>query len=273
MVSPSYSFVPLKEADQDDDDSYPLAKPKSHQFRSCSTLYLVFGLISVALNGFLLMRRPWPSQQQFDSASKYAGLYRDQITESFADTAHASTNRTIQDAAWAIEDMQPWRGVIALSADYIASHGLHDSWQWPWDSSKRMYMLAASHEIHCAGVLRVALNENFDGIPQEAQRWQYAHVMHCLNVLRDAIMCNADDTPLEFAHLHHDGSTGHLAPGANSKKQCRDWHRLIVWADEHSACYQSPDRSSEDHGEAKHYMHCPDGSRPWLIDSRSEPTT
>lgn len=58
-------------------------------------------------------------------------------------------NRTVQDAAWGHVDVEPWNGFVALDEDYTIAEGLPHSQRWPWDSSKGVYIMTSSHELHC----------------------------------------------------------------------------------------------------------------------------
>lgn len=111
-------------------------------------------------------------------------------------------------------------------------------------------------------VLRVAVNENNDNVPQPQQTWAYGHLVHCLNVLRESVMCNADDTPLYTGHLHANAYTNEAKAGIGTIKMCRDWSALLDWSRERSACYR-PVHWHEKYPDIERYKFCPDGSRPW----------
>ncbi|KUI67587.1 hypothetical protein VM1G_02812 [Cytospora mali] len=191
-----------------------------------------------------------------------AHLRRDVPTEIVAHSNFDSTNRTVQDAAWDAPELEPWNNFVALDEDYTIKMGLPHSQRWPWDHSKGAYILTSAHELHCVRVLRVAINENYDNVPQLQQTWSYGHLIHCLNVLRESVMCNADDTPLYTGHLHANAYTNDPKAGIGTIKMCRDWSALLDWSRERSACYR-PVHWHENYPDIERYKFCPDGSRPW----------
>ena len=113
-------------------------------------------------------------------------------------------------------------------------------------------------------MLRVHVNENYDGVPQAEQTWHYPHVLHCLNVLRESVQCNADDTPMYTGRLHKNVFFPEGRAGIGTIKMCRDWSALMQWSHAHSACYKPVNWWSDPNfNEIERYKFCPDDSRPW----------
>ncbi|KAF2149149.1 hypothetical protein K461DRAFT_316047 [Myriangium duriaei CBS 260.36] len=180
---------------------------------------------------------------------------------------YVSTNRTVQDAAWSDAKMQPFHGFVALSDEYSKRLGLPESWRWPWDKSKGMYQLAASHAMHCVLVLRKHVNQLQDGIAAEHQSYSYPHILHCLDALRETVMCDADPQPLEFSYVD-DGTGGRRTLlGASTTRSCRSWEDMLDWANSNSACYRPEVEHSLEGDTLNYYKFCPDGSQPWAKDS------
>ncbi|PSR82550.1 hypothetical protein BD289DRAFT_12716 [Coniella lustricola] len=263
--------------EQDDGEkgasSLPLNRPwSSKPKRSLGTqLILALALFaSLLANAYFLDRqylRPWALANELPT--RYANLKRNIPTENVAHDAFDSINRTTQDAAWNDWTMEPWQSFVALDEDYVIDVDLPHAQRWPWDKTKGTYILTAAHELHCVRVLRTAVNEAHDGVPEENQSWQYEHLIHCLNLLRKTVVCNADDTPLYTGHLHANAKSEHPNAGIGSTRMCRDWNALLTWSRARSACYR-PVNWSSDYPEIERYKYCPDGSRPWEKDEHEK---
>lgn len=89
----------------------------------------------------------------------------------------------------------------------------------------------------------------------------FEHVLHCLDELRQDVVCHADDTP-RYASVDPSGT------GLDQTRACKDWNALKDWARNHTACFHHEDGVS-DHM-VNRFKDCPDGSQPWLDESRPE---
>ena len=94
------------------------------------------------------------------------------------------------------------------------------------------------------------MTEMRDNLPLS---FAYAHSMHCLEALLQDVFCFADDTP-RFTSMDHPGS-----PGVGQARQCRDWRKLEVFAQEHTSCWR--DINPNDNIDTLlRYRYCPPGS-------------
>ena len=65
-----------------------------------------------------------------------------------SDTQYSTTpNETHMDFLW--ESLGNNAGVVALDADFIREKQLPKTYDFPWDSSKGVYILASFHYLHC----------------------------------------------------------------------------------------------------------------------------
>ncbi|GAM84733.1 hypothetical protein ANO11243_027340 [Dothideomycetidae sp. 11243] len=223
-------------------------------------------IVSLALNVYLVYRQNAALIGRSDGvSSKYAGLQTNTSVTYVTHTAHDSTSRKKQDDAWAEADLHSWHGVVALDESFIAEKELPPSQPWLWDESKSMYYLAGPHQMLCLNAVREFINENQDGLTNRQQQHSYARVMHCLNTIREAIMCAADDTPLYMGKYNANADAKHPIVGVGFTAQCRDWHALMDWARERSACYMGQYvHGMENKTEMERHMFCPEGmEKPW----------
>ncbi|KAF2151844.1 hypothetical protein K461DRAFT_268950 [Myriangium duriaei CBS 260.36] len=275
MKKASYTQVPQATSN---DESQELHQPhldcRSPAKRRSTTalqIAIFFASCSAIVNCVFLYQqhyRPW--QLLHGLPSRYAQLPRNVPVEYVRSTDYGSLNRTIQDAAWNDPEVDPSVGFVALHDQLVMDLDLPRSQRWPWDSSKGVYGLQASHELHCLHTFRLAYNEYHDGVKKEDQSYTYGHVMHCLNILLQTVMCNADDTPLYFGRLHANVDTTNPRAGIGSIRMCRDWKALNAWSRSHSACYVFERDIGENRTEFDRYKFCPDGSQPWLKSKNSD---
>ncbi|KAF2151541.1 hypothetical protein K461DRAFT_306869 [Myriangium duriaei CBS 260.36] len=238
--------------------------------RSIILLAVVLFATSVALNGVLIYQRyvtPWELMNKLPS--RVAHLSRNKITKYNQHTVDfTSTNRTIQDSAWRDPELDWTIQIVALEDHHIASLDLLQSSTWPWDSSKKVYVLAGAHDMHCLHALRNALNEYHDGVPEPQHTKPYSHLLHCLNVLRESAMCAADDTPLYVGRYNANASpastVGERQLGMDTPRMCRDWSAVTNWAVAHSACFKAVAQDNPDIVSKDAFKSCPDHSTPWL---------
>ena len=65
------------------------------------------------------------------------------------DTEYTSSNRSIEDQAWASARLIPDQGLVALTDDFARSKGQPSAQRFPWDKSKGIYILNGFHDMHC----------------------------------------------------------------------------------------------------------------------------
>ena len=64
------------------------------------------------------------------------------------DTQYSTTpNKTHMDFLW--ESLGDFPGVVALDANFVREKQLPATYEFPWDSSKGVYILASFHYLHC----------------------------------------------------------------------------------------------------------------------------
>ncbi|KAI0473568.1 hypothetical protein GGR56DRAFT_648010 [Xylariaceae sp. FL0804] len=263
-------YIPVPKEEPNTEEDFPLLPVRAAPSPSLVRWKLALLALSTALLGsmcanvFFVYRqyvKPWELLDALPT--QFVGLRRNVPTAIRATGDFDSLNRTVQDAAWENVDMEPWNGFLALDDSYATAQGLPHSQRWPWDSSKGVYIMTSSHELHCVRVLRTLVNEDHDGVPEPERTWHYHHLLHCLNVLRESVMCHADDTPLYIGRLHANVNEQMPRAGTGTVKMCRDWNRLLEWSRARSACYRPVHWNDEDFPEVERYKTCPDGSRPW----------
>ncbi|KAK5997696.1 hypothetical protein PT974_00051 [Cladobotryum mycophilum] len=216
-------------------------------------------LTSILANIFFVCQWSRPLRAE-DGLTQYARLARDVPFVRGRNSTYDHPDRTVEDAAWEADIVQPYNGFVALDDNYVKSVGLPHSMRSPWDEDKGVYILSSSHEIHCVHVLRDTVNQGHDG---KAYTWPHPHVMHCLNVLRETVMCNADDEPLYTGALHAQLGAAQPRAGIGSVRKCRDWNKLQDWARERSACWKPYKMDDPNLPLIERYKFCPDGSKPW----------
>ena len=63
------------------------------------------------------------------------------------ETEYNNENFTAMDLKWG--ELRADNGIITLPKAYAAEHGLRRGSEFPWDSSKDIYLLNGYHGIHC----------------------------------------------------------------------------------------------------------------------------
>jgi len=56
-------------------------------------------------------------------------------------------NNTARDELW--ETLAIDRGAVAVDQETIEKHDLPDSMVFPWDTTKKVYIINAYHQLHC----------------------------------------------------------------------------------------------------------------------------
>lgn len=255
------TYIRTAQADYDEHDPQPSVYRRRSALSDCPASLVVVVLLllgSLGLNAFLCyerFHRPWELRD--DLPSKYAGLRRNVQIASGHEEDFYSVNRTVQEDAWAFKGRDTGDNVMALDNDFAASLGLPPSQSYPWDEKKSIYIMTGLHELHCAAVIRIAINQHEDSLPRAKHMWPYHHVMHCLDILREAVMCNADDTPLAIEGDPGKGdATGtRVVPGQT--KQCRDWDAMSAWSRRYTACYRAVNTLDPEFDEQDRFKFCP----------------
>ncbi|TAQ84694.1 hypothetical protein B7494_g6983 [Chlorociboria aeruginascens] len=91
------------------------------------------------------------------------------------------------------------------------------------------------------------------------------HTLHCLNILREAIVCDADDTPRYTGRLNDQAEEEHPTSGVGQVRTCKDWSKLVDWANKNSACFKAINYSNPDFPNIDRYKFCPDGRVLWPV--------
>ncbi|KAI0157124.1 hypothetical protein GGR52DRAFT_577120 [Hypoxylon sp. FL1284] len=156
-----------------------------------------------------------------------------------------TSNMTAVDELWYGMDVNP--GVIQLPKD---AH-LGTTQEYPWDTSKGLYILGAYHGLHCLQVTYTYVRESQEKPPQE-QTITADHVIHCLDTMRADVMCQADDTILALE-----------VPERAEKpprRVCRNWSQLEEFAVRHSACFRRRAPGDPFFSSILEFMNCPPSS-------------
>ena len=179
---------------------------------------------------------------------------------------------TLADERW--KALSSDDGLVAVDREWAANKGLPPSESiFPWDASKRIYLLNGYHGIHCIvssthrvhsfllkyhqkAQLHRTLREYRDSLPQSHS---FEHSNHCLDWLRGDIMCRADDTPLYTTNSNVSQN------GIGQSRQCRDWGKLELWAKAHHSCFRYGNFVVEDKlpSQLGRFKYCPSDS-PYL---------
>ncbi|KAI1387535.1 uncharacterized protein F4822DRAFT_430282 [Hypoxylon trugodes] len=154
-----------------------------------------------------------------------------------------ATNMTALDELWYGMDVNA--GVIQLPKD--AHFGTTQD--FPWDTSRGLYMLNSYHSLHCLKIIYSYVRDWEEG---RSRVQTIDHVAHCLEVVRMDIMCVADDTLLSYPV----DDPEELPP----KRMCRDWDQLEEFAISNSACFERRELDDPFRDSLIEYMNCPTSS-------------
>lgn len=86
----------------------------------------------------------------FKIANKFllpAGLALDVPILYNHDTEYTSSNKTHADYMWDSLSIDPM--IIAPTLEWAESMNLPSSWEFPWDSNRRIYFIKVFHQLHC----------------------------------------------------------------------------------------------------------------------------
>lgn len=249
----------LGDEDEFSGSDHGLAQKAQHQplfYKRYAFISSALLALSVLLNAILFFPRHTPFMAvSYHDRSRYANLEVDTTLTWQEVTEYSSDNMTLTDERW--KALSADDGIVAVDQEWAAREGLPPSENvFPWDSSKRIYLLNGYHGIHCLAQLHLTLREYRDGLPQSHS---FEHSNHCLDWLRGDTMCRADDTPLY--------TTRSMVPvnGIGQSRQCRDWGKLESWARTHHSCYRYGDFVVEDKlpSQMGRFKYCPSDS-PYL---------
>ncbi|KAH8807267.1 hypothetical protein F5884DRAFT_880153 [Xylogone sp. PMI_703] len=90
------------------------------------------------------------------------------------------------------------------------------------------------HQIHCLNLVRQYTyrdHYNYNDLPafDQGPAMLLDHVEHCIEMLRIVLMCASDETP----YLIESNRNGDEVVYPNSQRRCRNFQKLIDWAEEH----------------------------------------
>lgn len=188
--------------------------------------------------------------QKIEPSSRFAGLQCTREEPYVLVTQYSSDNEKLQDGLW--HDINVDNGVVALSDEWAAQHGLRTAQRFPWDRKKGIYILHGFHNLHCLKIIHISLSEYRRGTRQ-SRSWH--HVSHCMDALRRQVLCDADDTPRATERR------AEVVSGLLQHRKCRSWEKLEDFAKRHTACYRRPDNpDSEGISKLERFKHCPPDS-------------
>ncbi|PYI24195.1 hypothetical protein BO99DRAFT_428464 [Aspergillus violaceofuscus CBS 115571] len=174
-------------------------------------------------DGLLSHKREHPHTSELP-----AGLAYDVPTRYSLSTDYTSDNQTLATYMWDSLNLDSM--VIAPTIEWAEAMGLPDSWDFPWDPTRKIYFVKVYHQLHCLKNIRRAFNQLLSG---EANPIPFGHVEHCLDTLRQDLMCRADDTPMPSLQLVNGAGEGQI-------RQCKDFEKLVAWTKhpDRDACYR-----------------------------------
>lgn len=79
--------------------------------------------------------------------STEVGLHRNAITKKTGIATDYSINTTLRDQKWA--DIKYDRGAVILDEKTVSQNKMENTLIFPWDSTKRVYIVKAYHQLHC----------------------------------------------------------------------------------------------------------------------------
>ncbi|KAL4927488.1 uncharacterized protein BDV17DRAFT_292488 [Aspergillus undulatus] len=195
-----------------------------------------------------------------ETLSPFANLPRNISTPYVLLTDYASPNTSISSPLWSSINIDA--GVIALDDTYAATHNLRTAQRFPWDTNKGIYILHGFHNLHCLKIIHISLTEFQSG---QAQSRSWHHISHCMDALRRQILCDADDTPRATERRKE------VLSGVGQYRMCRDWGKLVEFAERHTACYKRPLNGDDELPVIERFKHCPDGSG-YVVDENYVPS-
>lgn len=207
-------------------------------------ILLSISLLANVILGVLLLK-PAPIER-----TKYGRLARDREEPYVFVSNYTAEDEEVQNKLW--EDINIDDGVVALSDDWAAAHGLRPSQRFPWDDTKGIYILHGFHNMHCLKIIHMSIAEYRSG-KEQTRSWH--HVSHCMDALRRQVMCDADDTPRATERRPE------IVSGLWQHRMCRNWDDLVAFSRKHTACYHRPDKPGADiESKVDRYKHCPAGT-------------
>ncbi|KAJ5710331.1 hypothetical protein N7488_004487 [Penicillium malachiteum] len=198
------------------------ANPKSRRFSLCFWV-LILHLFYVAcfISGYFILIQP--SEQHQHQLDEYGSL--SQFNKSWDYSNHSTggvphEGRTFYHETW--EDMASHHGLVSVTKEWAAQHGLPPSAPTPDTPGELVYQLDGFHAMHCLNtrpwqhMIRENLLENyhFDD-----------HTQHCLEYIRHTLMCNVDVT---LAGLDKRNLLG--AESSYAIHTCRDYDAVVRWS-------------------------------------------
>lgn len=104
--------------------------------------------------------------------------------------------------------------------------------------------------------LYISIREYRENQPQSVT---YPHILHCLDSIRQETMCAADDTP-RYVPIN---AVHGYRPGDGQDRQCRDWHQLEEFVQQHDPCYKYVYPGNDAVPNLERFKYCPNDS-PYL---------
>jgi len=241
------------------------AGAKQHKPWSRRSQVLVCTLLFLSLvwnGGFILEkfvnRKEIAARIKQQTTTRFAGLEYNAIgtpiTYEGIYSIGPDGNETARDELW--EAINIDRSVIVLDQEEAQRLGLEATDTFAWDSTKKVYIVNAFHQLHCLKILYWAVTDDYKDNPRSQN---YAHLFHCLDALRQDVICHADDELLfEF---ETDNPDSRPRVGEGHIRQCRNFAKLEEWAlaPERNACYQFYE-GDDSKDKLKNWRHCPPNS-------------
>ncbi|KAG9230528.1 hypothetical protein BJ875DRAFT_487885 [Amylocarpus encephaloides] len=229
--------------------SFPAKQSSRHLF---ITICMLLGL-SVVLNivhtvGFMLSSGFGVAQPLLLAK---VGPHLTVQTQWLQTSRYSSRNDTERDVHW--DNINYDNGLVAVPESWARDRDLPMGSVFPWDNTKRIYLINAYHAMHCLKNIYRAFMEYQESLPQSIAP---EHIHHCLDQIRSDVICHADDTPRV--------TTSDMRPvtAECQIRTCRNWEALNAWTLANPACYRYGDPEVEDEKESQieRMKFCPEGT-------------
>ncbi|KAI4139786.1 MAG: hypothetical protein LQ340_007967 [Diploschistes diacapsis] len=152
---------------------------RRHSIARRTSIFLALMLcVSIAANLIVSWKYMHQKHHQDDHVSRYAKLSRNiPIPITFPEINHVDETA---DTVW--QEIDASFGVIALEDEYSQSQGFPRGREFPWDSSRSIYLVNAFHNVHCLQNLR----KDFWSWSRNETITEhiFEHALHCLESLR-----------------------------------------------------------------------------------------
>ncbi|KAJ5738045.1 hypothetical protein N7493_001200 [Penicillium malachiteum] len=167
-----------------------------------------------SLGYFILIQPREKHQHQLDEYGSLSQFNKSWDYSNHSTVGEPHEGRIFYYETW--EDMASHHGLVSVTEEWAAQHGLPPSAPTPDTPGELVYQMDGFHAMHCLHMIRENLLENyhFDD-----------HTRHCLDYIRHTLMCNVDVT---LAGLDKRNLLG--AKSSYAIHTCRDYDAVVRWS-------------------------------------------